>query len=110
MARPGQMDQRITLRGETLTGDGQGGQTRKVADKFSAWAEVVPGTGAEQDRHDRLVGEAMYTFTFRNRPDVTVQESDRVLWDGIEYNVRFVARPGGRDLYISVTAERGVAQ
>lgn len=107
---PGEMDQRISIIRETTTPDGVGGQTVATAELFPAWAEVTPGSGSEQDRHDRLSGEAMYTFRIRNRRDFTIQENDRIQWEGRQYNIRFIQRPGPRQLYLMIEAERGVAQ
>lgn len=110
VSRPGKLDQRIAIKRETLTTDDMGGQTVSLSKVMDAWAEVMPQAGNEQDRHDRVAGEAMYVFRIRNRADKTIQENDRIEWDGLAYNIRFIATSGGRSMYLELTAERGVAQ
>lgn len=110
MSRPGKMDQRIKIKRESATGDGVGGDSVSLATLFEAWAHISPASGTETERFERLDGKASYIFTIRNRRDFTIQENDRIEWEGVDYNIRFIARPGGRKMYVEITAERGVAQ
>lgn len=111
MARPGQLDQRIKVKRYTLADDGYGGKTRNAPTVlFEAWASVNARGGSEQDRADREQAEATVIFTIRNRRDVTLLETDRIEWQGVEYNIRVPLDQGGRVLYLEIVAERGVAQ
>lgn len=110
MSRPGRLDQKITIQRFTTVDDDMGGQEETWGDLFNAWAMVRPSSGREDERFERLDGLAFYIFTIRNRRDYTIQDRDRIVWQGVPYNIRFPADPGGRQQYIDITAERGVAQ
>ena len=106
--RPGELDKRITLRRESLTPDGQGGNHLTVADYDTVWAHVRPLSGREREQFDRVNAEASYLFVIRNRQDI--RENDRVLWEGVEYNIRLIKGRAGRPLYLEIIGDRGVAQ
>lgn len=106
--RIGEMDQRIEIVRETLTDDGMGGSTVALATIATVWALVRPRSGNEIEYSDRLNGQAAYMFVIRQRDDI--QENDRLKWLGVEYNIRMISRLGGRNLYLEIDAERGVAQ
>lgn len=104
----GELDKRITFKRETLTPDGIGGHTVNLSDIATVWALARPMSGREIERYDQLNATALYLFVVRNRQDV--KEDDRIIWDGEEYNIRFLKSRGGRSLYLEIVAERGVAQ
>ena len=108
MYHPGEMNERIQIIRETRTSDGAGGQTLSLTTLASVWAHVRPRSGREMERFDRVNASAMYLFVIRYRTDV--EESDRVLWKGEYYNIRYIAQGTGRALYLEIDAERGVAQ
>lgn len=111
MARPGQLDQRVTLQEATETSDGGGGSIQAWANfstDATVWAEVYPMSGNENENGGSINASGMWRFVIRNRSDVT--ERDRILWDSEPYNIRRVARRGGREMYLTIEAERGVAQ
>lgn len=110
MAKPGKLDQRITFQRSTDTSDGAGGISQAWADFTvvpSVWADVMANSGNERFEDDRTNAFATTTFFIRNREDVT--EKDRILWRGSFYNIRTVMRQGGREMYLKIIAERGVA-
>lgn len=108
MYHPGEMNERIQIIRETRASDGAGGQTLTLSTLASVWAHVRPRSGREMERFDRINASAMYLFVIRYRTDV--EESDRILWKGEFYNVRYIAQGTGRNLYLEIDAERGVAQ
>jgi SPP1 family predicted phage head-tail adaptor len=105
--RPGELDQRVTIRRQTLASDGQGGQSATWADVATVWAHVRPKGGREANVADRVQGQTMYLFVIRWRSDV--READVMRWNGVDYNVRAILDRGGRKLYLEIDAERGVA-
>lgn len=111
MSRPGQLDQQVTFQAATTTSDGGGGESKAWAD-FSTdptvWADVQPMRGSEGLEGTAHNARGSYVFIVRNRTDVT--ELDRIMWDSVPYNIRNVKRRGGRELYLTIEAERGVAQ
>lgn len=104
----GELDERITLQREVRTSDGMGGYSTALIDVATVWAKVIARSGRERAYADRLNAEGAYTFVIRVRSDLL--ESDRILWDGSQYNIRAIARQGSRDMYLEIDAERGVAQ
>ena len=108
MYHPGEMNERVQIIRETRTSDGAGGQTLSLTTLASVWAHVRPRSGREMERFDRVNASAMYLFVIRYRTDV--EESDRILWKGEFYNIRYIAQGTGRALYFEIDAERGVAQ
>lgn len=104
----GELDQRITIQRETLDDDGMGGQTVALSTVATVWAKVIARAGRERTQAGRLDAENSYTFVIRLRRDV--RESDRILWDGAQHNIRSVVRQGVREMYLELEAERGVAQ
>lgn len=108
--QPGNLDQRITLQTVTRTSDGIGGYTsswRNIAPAPTVWASARPGSAREVLASDRVNAGGLYVFTIRNRDDLN--EADRIVWRGENYNIRAVRRRGGRELYLEIEAERGVA-
>lgn len=110
MARPGKLDQRITLQANTTVSDGGGGQIDGWADFASSpavWANVLPLAGGEGSDAGGTNANGRYLVTIRNRSDIS--EADRMVWDGSGYNIRNVRREGVRAMYLKFEAERGVA-
>lgn len=109
MGRPGQLDQRVTFQGKTMTPDGGGGNTTAWTDFATTptvWAHVKPLRGTEIMREGGDVATADYRFTIRHRGDVS--EVDRIVWGGTVYNIRQVHRVSAREMYLTIDAERGV--
>ena len=107
----GKLDQRITLQRKTATADGAGGVTEawaNLATNAQPWAAVTAKAGREGMTEGRMVATFVTTFTIHNRDDLT--ELDRIVWGGENYNIRGIRREGGRQLFLIIEAERGVAQ
>jgi len=108
MVRTGELDQRVTLQALDGTSDGMGGNMTAWANYPSTpmvWAKVAAGGGSERFEHDRMNATASYTFTVRYRDDI--DENDRLLWDGVPYNIRQIKRHAGRELFLEIVTERG---
>ena len=110
MGKAGSLDQLVTLQAVSLVSDGMGGSTEtwaNFATDPTVWASVRPMSARESMADDRVSATAETMFTIRNRTDV--DERHRILWDAEPYNIRSVRRRGGRELYLEIVAERGVA-
>ena len=110
MIDPGKMDQRITFQVATATPDGAGGSTLawgNIATTPTVWAHVRGNTGRELMEQERMNATATTSFWIRNRDDI--DERNAILWQGERYNIRHILRQGGRELYVKIVAERGVA-
>ena len=105
---PGELDQRITFITDTSVSDGQGGQVLTPVNVAEVFAKVKPDNGKEFKESDRVDATANYTFITHYRDDIT--ESMRILWEGNEYNIRYIPKRGSRAIYSEYKAERGVAQ
>lgn len=106
----GSLDQRITLQSLTRAPDGMGGSSSawtNISGCATVWASARPGSAREALASDRVNAGGLYVFTIRNRDDLN--EADRIVWRGENYNIRAVRRRGGRELYLEIEAERGVA-
>lgn len=108
MYSPGELDQVVTFKQEVLADDGLGGSTVALSDFLTCRAHVRPRGGSERDFADRLNAEATYLVVIRYHEGLT--ESMRLVWNDVQYNIRFLPRTGGRPHYLEIEAERGVAQ
>ena len=105
----GPLDQLITLQRKTATPDGGGGVTEAWADFASnanPWANVKAKAGREGLDEGRTNATFVVLFTIYNRADVT--PLDRIVWQGVTYNIRGIRAEGGRKLHLVIEAERGV--
>lgn len=106
----GAKDQPITLQRKTLTEDGAGGQTETWADfedTPNVWARVYAKSGREGIDEGRVNATFVVQFTIYNRSDIL--DVDRIVWQGITYNIRGIRGDGERSLDLVIEAERGVA-
>lgn len=109
MYRPGELDKLINILREVRVDDGLGGETvttEVVVEDL--WAHARPRSAKETEGFDRLNASAVYLFVIRYRDDIL--PTDRIEWEGVQYNIRGILTRGGRDLYLELEAERGVAQ
>jgi SPP1 family predicted phage head-tail adaptor len=107
----GAMDQRITLQRIVRTADGAGGITEgwaDFADCPTIWANVIAKAGNESMIEGRMTATFTVLFTIHNRRDI--EPRDRIIWQGVAYNIRGIRDMGGRELRLVIEAERGVAQ
>lgn len=107
----GAMDQRITLQRFTAAQDGYGGQLQTWVDYPTnpcVWANVIAKSGRESMTEDRMAATFVVLFTIWNRRDIDPR--DRILWQGVAYNIRGIRDEGARAQRITIEAERGVAQ
>ena len=72
-----------------------------------AYAKVRPLSGSERNRSDQTEEAANYRFYIHQRSDVT--GADVLVWNGTDYNIRFIADNGPKEPYMYLDAQRGVA-
>lgn len=105
----GALDQLVTFQRFTRTADGGGGFTEAWADlplNATVWANARAKSGRESMTDGQTAATFVVVFTVYNRDDVT--ELDRIVWEGVNYNIRGILREGGRALMLKIEAERGV--
>jgi SPP1 family predicted phage head-tail adaptor len=105
---PGTLDQQITIQSETRTPDDYGGAVSTWGTLATVWAGVRPLSGRRNTDNAAIEEPGMYRFTIRRRSDVA--DTMRISWNSQTFNIRFVGDPGPRALYMTLDAERGVAQ
>lgn len=105
---PGELDQLIDIKREVSTPDGMGGEEITLTDVVTGlWAKVRALSGKELERHDQLNSTAMCAFIIRYRGDL--KHTDRIVWNGSTYNIRYIPPATGRAMYLIIEAERGVS-
>ena len=107
--KPGKLDQRITFQEEVETPDTMGGASlswEDVSNNAKVWANVRALRGRERVGADRIEAEAGYLFTIRNRSDIT--EKNIIVWNGRQFNIRFVRDLESRPLYMEIETDTGV--
>lgn len=102
-ANPGQLDQRITIEKRTTTSNEFGETIETWSTRATVWAQARPLTGTERERPESTQGRANYAFVIRYRDDVLT--TDRIMWRGRAFNVRFISDSGPRAIYLSIDAE-----
>lgn len=105
--QPGDLDQRVRVETQATAADGYGGGALTWTLLAEVWARVRPMSGRERVEAAAVEAPALYRFVIRRRGDLT--EAARLVWNGHGYSIRFIADGGGRDLYMTIDAERGVA-
>lgn len=106
--RPGELDKRITIKREVETPNRSGGFDLSLVDVATIWAHVRPKSGNEFTSETRVNASVSYLFVIRFRNDL--RPSDHIIWNGVSFNIRAILTRGGRDLYLEIDAENGVAQ
>jgi len=102
----GRLDQRITFSQLVVSDDGAGGKTKSWQSIASVWAATRFSGGKEMLSETRDNATATVDFTIRMRQDI--YEADKITWNGVDWNIRTIAFENGRNLYLKITAERGV--
>lgn len=108
--QPGHLDQTITLQRLVRTPDGVGGTLdswQDYATNATVWAKVMAKAGRENMNDGRMVASYVVLFEIWNRQDIN--ERDRIVWQGVTYNIRGLRQEGGRRPRLVIEAERGVA-
>jgi SPP1 family predicted phage head-tail adaptor len=103
----GRLDRRIELRRQVLTLDESTGQTVESWPTAYAtvWAEKADLRGREFFAANQVNSEITTLFRIRHRTDVLA--TDRIVCDGLSYNINPPAEIGRRDgLEIMATAVR----
>ena len=78
-----------------------------LSNSATVWANVKAKSGREGMTNDRVTATFVVVFTIRNRADLLPQ--DRIVWGGVNYNIRAFLSEGARPQYLAIEAERGVA-
>lgn len=103
----GAMDQPITIERRTSTRSAVGGFVDTWETLQSAWASVKAKAGREGMDDGRANATFFVVFTIYTIDGLT--DADRIIWNGVTYNIRGILAEGAQRLTTRVEAERGVA-
>ena len=104
--RPGELDQRIDIKYKSKVADGGGGNviTWQILG-CNIFAKAEPLSGNEALKYNKLNAIALYKFVVRYREDI--DETQKIIWNGDEYDIKYILGRGVRKLYLEFIAERG---
>ncbi len=105
--RPGQLEEKLTLRRTAKTPDGGGGFERHKEVIATVRGRVRPMFGNERLNNERVENQAGYVVTIRNRPDI--DEAVSIHWHQANrlLNITFVRRSNARNLYLELETNMG---
>lgn len=72
-----------------------------------AYAKVRPMSGNERNAADQTEAYANYRFYLHYRSGLT--EANLIVWNSTDYNIKFIADNGPKEVYLYIDAERGGA-
>lgn len=96
--RAGRLNHRVVLQRVTEATDATYGEvTEAWATLATVWAEVRPLRGGEATDSLRTSSEQVMVFRIRDDGNVTPQVKDRIVWNGQNWDVSYVAMVGFRE-------------
>lgn len=103
----GMLRHRVELQSQQKSGNGSGGFTRTWTTYATVRAAFKAKSGFERMQADRLDAQTKNEAVIRYRDDLT--ESDRVVFNGKAYNIRFINNVEFRNRWIVLDLDGGVA-
>jgi len=104
MKNPGRLSEVIDIRRTSFTFDGYGQPVADSTTDSQVWAEVIhPGSASESVKASQIYPERSVTFVIRHPNPTddaagdTFNESDVIIYDGVEHNIIGIAPIGRRD-------------
>lgn len=77
---------------------------------LTAWCQIIPQNGSERIAAGRLEAAALSTLRIRSSAEArTITEADRVIVDGLTYNIRGIDNPDSKNRFLEMLIEVGVA-
>lgn len=101
------LDQFIEIRRKAQVQQANGSLTTTLNLIATEYAAVIPMGGSERNMASQNEAAANYRFHIHHRSDLI--PDDVVVWNGSQYNIRFIADKGPGSIYLMIEAERGVA-
>jgi SPP1 family predicted phage head-tail adaptor len=101
--RAGQLDKRVSLQHRVLTRNDHGEEVVSYSEYATLWARKSDLRGREYFAAQQMNSEITTEFSLRWRSDVLA--TDRIVENGVAYNIRQIAEiPRHRGLQIMATA------
>lgn len=98
---------RVILQRIEIVEDGSGGSTRTWQTVQSIWAYLVQTGGGERYQQERLTATANFKAIIRYRADVS--PVNRIVFQGVAYQIRSVDDIEFAHKFLQLTLESGVA-
>lgn len=106
--KPSDLNRKIVINSLVVTPTATGGQVESFVEFAKPWAKIKNVSGSELIRYGKLGAEAISKFTIRYRKDLT--ESMKITYGGHDFNILHIDNVDEANLFIVLTAKRGVAQ
>ena len=110
MYRIGQLTQQITIEKKLKTPNGSGGFTSEFTVVDTVWAyarQLSTKSATEEVQAEKVTAKSLCIWVIRNRADI--HESYYLRHKGELYNIRSIPPRNTHDVFMEITAERGVA-
>lgn len=104
----GKLNRLIEIYSLSTTKTATGGASDSWAIRDTYYARVEPVSGMESVRFDRLGAHGVTRFIIRYNEDVV--ESDKIVYKGVDYQIRSIINIEEADLWLEIMGEKGVAQ
>lgn len=106
----GKRDQIVRFERLTSTPDGYGGTIDTWVTLLDRrWCAVKPLSGGERAAAQQTESPRNYRLTVPNDSGTRgLTTADRLVWEGITMQIRFIAYPGGQKTEFTIDAEAGV--
>ncbi len=95
----------VELQSLSIVGDGFGGQDKTWTSMGTLWCMMKQSSGNEGVEAGRLEAKTTVKFTTHYRSDVTA--TDRLIYQGVNYNIRNVENIDFGDVWMVLTADSG---
>lgn len=103
-----QLNRKVELQQLNKTATATGGFTESWASVAFVWAKIKNTSGSELLHADQLGAVAFSDFTIRHRANIN--EMMRIVYRGVNYQIRHINNIEEADLWMIVKGERGVSQ
>jgi SPP1 family predicted phage head-tail adaptor len=102
------LNRKIELQQLVKTPTATGGFTQSWVSVATLWAKIKNTSGSELLHADQLGATSFSDFTIRYRANIN--ELMKIVYRGIDYQVRHINNIEEADLWLIVKAEKGVSQ
>lgn len=102
------MNRKITIQKLVKTATSTGGFDESWVNVANVWAKIKNMSGTELVRADQLGATAFSDFTIRYRAGLN--ETMKIVYRGVDYQIRHINNIEELDRFLIIKAERGVSQ
>jgi len=105
--RAGRLTETVAIRRKNQTQAADGSLVEATTTVATVRMHVKALRGDEREQSNQTEAVANYVFTMRYRTDV--RADDVLVWNGSDFNIRFIRDEGNRSRWLTIEAEGGVA-